>query len=100
MIRPPQKAAENVSTTTPTDSSDASQKVNTLITSVNKPNVRMVIGNVNKTKSGLTIEFTADRTIEKKTTSRKLSIVKPGIVCQIVITTNKVMTNLKISSIR
>lgn len=99
-ISPPQKAAEKVWMATPTDSSDASQKVKTLMTSVNKPRVKIVIGSVSSTRSGRTIELIAESTNEKINASLKFSMVKPGIVCQIVITIKSVITKRKMSSIK
>ena len=98
-IKPPQKAAEKVLMTTPNETSEASQNVNMLITKVNRPSVKIVMGRVSKTRMGLTIELIAERTIEKNMASRMLSITIPSITCQIVMTIKKVIAKRIRSSI-
>lgn len=54
MISAPRNALQNPVTSNPSKNEEANQKSNPLITSTESPNVTIVIGNVNNTKTGFT----------------------------------------------
>lgn len=70
-----------------------------LITSKNNPSVRMVTGNVNKIKIGLTMEFINASTTATISAVTILLVVTPGSMYDTSKTLNAVAINLKIKFI-
>jgi len=61
-INAPQNAGQNPSTTKPRKILPTNQKSKALITNVNRPKVKMLIGNVKNIKIGLIIALTKPKT--------------------------------------
>lgn len=80
------RAVINPLTKKPGIRKEASSTNSALITNINSPKVRMVIGSVSKIRSGLTNEFRIPKTTATSTTVTQLLTTTPGIIYAAAIT--------------
>ena len=79
-IRAPKKALQKPSTSTPGTKYATNINNKAFITSINIPNVNILIGRVSNTKMGLITKLTKAITTEATSAVTKLEIVIPGTI--------------------